>query len=40
MRKAILLDNKDYKKLQRNIKYIEKDIYKLSINNIKNVIHN
>ena len=38
MRNAILLTDKDYKKLQSNLQIIEKEIYKISINNIKKVI--
>ena len=39
MKKAILLNNKDYKKMQDNIQAIEKDIYKVSINNIKKIVN-
>ena len=35
LRKAILLSNKDYKKLQSNLHIIEKEISKISITNIK-----
>ena len=39
MKKAILLDNTNYKKLQLNIKADEAKIYKKSLNNIKKAIN-
>ena len=38
LRKAIQLNNNDYKNLQSNLHIIEKEIYKKSINNIKKFI--
>ena len=40
MKKAILLNNMSYKKLQSNLHLIEKEIYKNSINNIKRTLKN
>ena len=39
MKKAILIKNKDYKKLQHNLRFDEKAIYTSSINNIRRVIN-
>ena len=39
IKKAILLDNKDYHKLQKNLIIIEKEISEISIKNIKKVIN-
>ena len=38
MKKAILLNNKKYKKIQNNIYLLEKEIYNISINNVKNTM--
>ena len=38
MKKAILLNNKEYKKIQNNIYLLEKEIYNISINNVKNTM--
>ena len=38
MKKAILLKNKDYINLQKNLRVTEKKIYQASINNIKQII--
>ena len=39
IKKAILLDNKDYHKLQKNLIIIEKEISAISMKNIKKVIN-
>ena len=39
MKKAILLDNKSYKNLQRNLKVIEKALYEKSFNNLKKALN-
>ena len=38
LKQAILLDKKAYKKLQENLSFVEREIFKISINNIKKVI--
>ena len=37
MRKAILLDNKEYKKLQKNLRSLEKCIFRTSMDNLKKI---
>jgi hypothetical protein len=39
MKQAIILNNKEYKRLQNNLLLVEKNIYKSSINNANNTIN-
>ena len=40
MKKAILMHNTEYKKIQHNLQIKKKELYNISVNNVKRAIEN